>query len=419
MNIPTLAWRNVGRNRRRSALSVVAIAVATLSVVVLFSLLEGMKSDLEHNLTTFYTGDVEIRHRDYGTYEHLNPLHLSVPEAEATRETIAAVDGVEHIVKRITVPGAVMQDDERIGLQAMGVEFEREMRFSEIQDYVVTGSLNAVTNPEGSGDSRVTPVLVGNRVLQRLGLEMGERFTMVVRTATRGTNAMTFRAVAVADFPVQSLNETTFWAPLDRVQRLAQMPDATGEILVGLSDQATGNSERRAQVLRDLRASVPELEVRHFSEIETTYGFMQTAANIYNVIAVFFFLLASTVIINTTMMVIFERRREIGTLEAMGMRSGELIRMFFFEALILGFLGALAGLAGGTGLAVLLGEVGIDMGASMDSVDFEISPVLHPVVNLRSTLLVFVGSIVVSGATSYLPTLRITRIEPVAALREE
>ncbi|MFO8041907.1 MAG: FtsX-like permease family protein [Alkalispirochaeta sp.] len=419
MNIPTLAWRNVGRNRRRSALSVVAIAVATLSVVVLFSLLEGMKSDLEHNLTTFYTGDVEIRHRDYGTYEHLNPLHLSVPEAEATREAVAAVEGVHHAVNRITVPGAVMQDDERIGLQAMGVEFERETRFSEIQEYVVAGSLNAVTNPDGGDDSRVTPVLVGNRVLQRLGLDMGERFTVVVRTATRGTNAMTFRAMAVADFPVQSLNETTFWAPLDRIQRLAQMPGETGEILVGLSDQVTGNSELRAQVMRDLRASVPELEVRHFSEIETTYGFMQTAANIYNVIAIFFFLLASTVIINTTMMVIFERRREIGTLEAMGMRSGELIRMFFFEALILGFLGALAGLAGGTGLALLLGEVGIDMGASMDSVDFEISPVLHPVVNLRSTLLVFVGSIVVSAATSYLPTLRITRIEPVAALREE
>jgi putative ABC transport system permease protein len=420
MNIPTLAWRNVGRNRRRSALSVTAIAVATLSIVMLFSLLEGMKSDLEHNLTTFYTGDVEIRHRDYGTYEHLNPLHLSVPEAESTRASIAAVSGVEHVVNRVTVPGAVMQDDERIGLQAMGVEFDREVGYSEIQEYVVSGSLDAVTDPDASGgDTRITPVLVGNRVLERLGAEMGEPFTLVVRTATRGTNAMTFRAAAVADFPVQSLNETTFWAPLERIQRLARMPGETGQILVGLSDPAAGDSEFRAQVLRDIRGTVPELEVRHFSEIETTYGFMQTATNMYNVIAIVFLLLASTVIINTTMMVIFERRKEIGTLEAMGMRSSELVRMFFLEALILGVIGAFVGLIGGTGLALLLGEVGIDMGASMDSVDFEISPVLHPIVNLRSTLLVFVGAVFVSAATSYIPTIRITRIEPVAALREE
>ncbi|MFW5695426.1 MAG: ABC transporter permease [Alkalispirochaeta sp.] len=419
MNIPTLAWRNVGRNRRRSALSVTAIAVATLSIVVLFSLLEGMKRDLEHNLTTFYTGDVEIRHREYGRYEHLNPLHLSVPEAATTRASIAEVGGVEQVVNRITVPGAVMQDDERIGLQAIGVEFDREAGFSEIQQYVVAGALRDVTEPDGATDSRVTPVLVGNRVMERLGVELGEPFTVVVRTALRGTNAMTFRAAAVADFPVQSLNETTFWAPLDQIQRLARMPGETGKILVGLTDQANRDPDRREGVLRDIRAAAPELEVRHFSEIETTYGFMQTATNMYNVIGIFFLLLASTVVINTTMMVIFERRREIGTLEAMGMRSGELIRMFFYEALILGFLGALIGLVGGTGTALALNQVGIDMGASMDSVDFEISPVLHLVINLRSTLLVFVGAVVVSGVTSYLPTLRITRIEPVAALREE
>ncbi|MFW5826998.1 MAG: ABC transporter permease [Alkalispirochaeta sp.] len=419
MNIPTLAWRNVGRNRRRSALSVTAIAVATLSIVMLFSLLEGMKQDLEHNLTTFYTGDVEIRHQEYGQYEHLNPLHLSVPDAEQTRRTVATVDGVTQAVNRITVSGAVMQDGERIGVQAMGVQFDREREFSEIQRYVVSGDLQRIADPDQSTDPRVTPVLVGNRVMERLGLAPGDQFTVIVRTATRGTNAMTFQAAAVADFPVQSLNETTFWAPLDRIQRLARMRGETGEILVSLTDHANSNPDRRAQVLSAIRARVPDLEVRHFREIETTYGFMQTASNIYNVIGVFFLLLASTVVINTTMMVIFERRREIGMMEAMGMRSSELVRMFFYEALILGFLGALIGLAGGTGLALILNQVGIDMGTSMDSVEFEISPVLHPIVNVRSTLLVFVGAVVVSGVTSYLPTLRIIRIEPVAALREE
>lgn len=419
MNIPTLAWRNVGRNRRRSALSVTAIAVATLSIVMLFSLLEGMKSDLEHNLTTFYTGDVEIRNRDYGRYEHLNPLHLSVSEAETTRSSVAAIDGVQSAISRTTVPGAVLQNDERIGLQAVGVEFDREARFSDIQDYIVSGALQDVTEPDERQDSRITPALVGNRVLRRLDIEMGEPFTLVVRTATRGTNAMTFQAAAVADFPVQSLNESAVWAPLDRIQRLARMPDETGRILVALTDHAAGNSEVRDRVLRDIRATVPGLEVRHFSEIETTYSLMQMATNAYNVIAIVLLLLASTVIINTTMMVIFERRREIGMLEAMGMRSGELIRMFFFEALILGVIGAFVGLAGGTALSLVLGEIGIDMGASMESVDFEISPVLHPIINLRSTLLVFVGAVIVSAGTSYLPTIRITRIEPVAALREE
>jgi putative ABC transport system permease protein len=67
----------------------------------------------------------------------------------------------------------------------------------------------------------------------------------------------------------------------------------------------------------------------------------------------------------------------------------------------------------------VLGQVGLDFSAAMEGVDFEISPVLYPVLNVRSTVVVFLFSVAVSGAVSFIPTRRITRIEPVAALREE
>ncbi|MFP4153049.1 MAG: ABC transporter permease [Alkalispirochaeta sp.] len=415
MKTTTLAWRNIGRNRRRSALSMIAIAIATLSIVLLFSILEGMKSDLEENLTTFFTGEIRIRHDEYGSYEHLNPIHLSVPDLSDTVARVSAVEGVAAAAPRITIPGAVFRESERIGLHAVGVDFDREVAYTGISEYLVAGDLEEVT--DGGADSsgpRVTPALVGNGVLDRLDIELDDQFTIVVRTAQRGTNAMTFRAAAVADFPVESLNERAFWVPLDRAQRLAGMPDQAGEILVRITRDADP-----ASVTDTLSAAVPDLEVLHFSEIESSYSFIELASAMYNVIALFFFLLASTVIVNTTMMAIFERRREIGTLEAMGMGDGELIRMFFIEALILGVIGAFIGLVLGVGGSALLGEIGIDFGASLEGVDFEISPVLYPVINVRSTLFVFVFSVVVSAATSYLPTRKITRIEPVEALREE
>ena len=146
MKLTTIAWRNIGRNRRRSALSITAVAVATLAIVVLFSILEGMKRDLVHNLTTFYTGEVRLRHGEYGRYEHLNPLHLSVEEADRLVRELQALEGVAAAVPRLTVPGAVFRDDERTGLQAVGVDFAAEASFSEIGAYIVAG-----TPPEGSG----------------------------------------------------------------------------------------------------------------------------------------------------------------------------------------------------------------------------------------------------------------------------
>ncbi len=423
MNIPTLAWRNVGRNRRRSALSMTAIAVATMSIVILFSVLEGMRSDLVYNLTTFYTGEVQIRHSEYRTYEHLNPLHLSVDDVSRRLEALDSVDGVAAAVPRLNVSGAVFRDDERTPLQAVGVDFTREATYSSIADYIVAGDADAVTAGAGAGSSpgsspRTTPVIVGRGVLERLSIDVDDQFTLVVRTAMRGTNAMTFRVAAVADFPVAMMNESVFWAPLERIQRLARMPDQVGEILVKM-EPSIRSAAAKDSTTDAVRAAAPDLEVRHFSEISTTYSFIEMASTMYNIIALFFFVLASTVIVNTTMMVIFERRREIGTLEAMGMHGKELLRMFLSEAVILGVLGAAAGLILGVAIVVVLGRTGIDFGASMEGVDMEISSVLYPVLNLRSTAVVLVFSVVVSSITSYFPTRRITQIEPVAALREE
>ena len=418
MKTIVLAWRNIWRNRRRSILSATAIAVATMSIVLLFALLEGMKQDMRRNLTTFYTGEVQLRHPEYRRHEHLSPLHLAVENSPEVANSLADVAGVGPVVERLTVPGAVFLNDERLGLQAVGVDFGAEGAYSSIGDYVVAGDLEAVQKQEprsnqGAGP-RVVGVLAGNGVPERLGLSVGDEFTLVARTARRGTNAMTFRIAAVADFPVPALNEGAFWAPLPDVRRLAGLPDAAGEVLARL----VGDRDRAA-VLADIRAATPELEVRHFSEMETTYAFIRMAGTAYNFIGLFFFLLASTVIVNTTMMVIFERRREIGTLAALGMRDGELIRLFFAEALMIGALGASGGLALGTGIGAVLGRTGIDMSAAMEGVEFELSSVLYPVLNLHSTLLVFAVAVAVSGLTSYIPTRRITRIEPVAALREE
>ncbi len=73
----------------------------------------------------------------------------------------------------------------------------------------------------------------------------------------------------------------------------------------------------------------------------------------------------------------------------------------------------------GIAISLVLGQVGINFSEAMQGVDFEMSTILYPIVNVRSTVVVFFFSIIVSGVTSYFPTRRITKIEPVAALREE
>jgi putative ABC transport system permease protein len=135
------------------------------------------------------------------------------------------------------------------------------------------------------------------------------------------------------------------------------------------------------------------------------------------ILAFMFFLLGSTVIINTTMMVVFERRKEIGTIAAMGMTGPEIVRLFFLEAFFISVLGSLLGVLAGIGLTIPLSRVGLDFSDSMGGVDFQLSPVFYPMLNLRSTVFVFFYSTIVASAASFFPSKKASSVNPIEALR--
>lgn len=414
-----LAWRNIFRNRRRSILSMAAITVAALVITFMFALIAGMKKDMKDNFIHYYTGEVQIRTQQYADYEYLQPIHLAMRGVEEKLTTLEQVEQVKSAVPRLTVPAAVFQEDRRIGLMGVGVDFDREEEYTNISENLLAGEMPTMNaSVSRSNGPRVVPALVGPGLANRLGMELGDTFTILVRTATRGSNAMTFEITGLVEFPVATLMKTMFWAPLPAMQRLVQLPDGAIEILVQLNDRTNAAEATRA-IQAALAGGETELQIRHWSNIETSYSLMQIADVAYGFIGLIFFLLASSVIVNTTMMVIFERKQEIGTLEAMGMRTGQLIKLFLTESFLMSVIGAALGTLIGVGISFLFQNIGIDFTEALQGVDFEMSGILYPQVRLGRSLFVFVFAVVVASITSYFPTRRITRIQPVDALREE
>jgi len=95
MKISNIAWRNVFRNKRRSILSLTAIAVASMGIVLLFGIIDLMKEDMRKNLFNFYTGQIKLRNKKYDTYEHMSPLHLEIDNATFLLKRLSKLDGVK------------------------------------------------------------------------------------------------------------------------------------------------------------------------------------------------------------------------------------------------------------------------------------------------------------------------------------
>ena len=429
MKLWRIALRNVARNKRRSLLSGSAIAVATLSVVLMFSVLGGMLGDLVASALTYDSGHARVRHAEYGRYETLSPVHLAVTGAGAVMERLQGLPQVTGVLPRVRFAGAVYREDRNHGALGLGLDFAREIEVARDRMPRRSGAAGAATLEEfarawqldvyGGSLPRAgeRELLISAPLAEELGLAVGDKLTILTRTALLSTQAWTFTVSGVVGYPIGGMRGLLL-APLDVVQRFLKLTAADGvtEILL-----YTGSEEEvpalTAALAEALPAGDPGLAVQAWSETNPLFSMMQVATRIYDVIALFFFLLATTVIVNTTMMVVFERMKEIGTIAALGMTGAQISRLFFLEALFIGMAAALAGVALGGAIVIPLSQAGLDYSAAMEGVDLNMSDVLYPRLSVRSTVLVFCYAVVVTAAASYWPARKAARLHPVVALR--
>jgi putative ABC transport system permease protein len=430
MKLWRIALRNVARNKRRSLLSGSAITVATLSVVLLFSVLGGMLGDVVATALTYDSGHVRVRHAEYGRYETLNPVHLAVTDAGAVVERLQALPEVTGVLPRVRFAGAIYREQRNHGAFGLGLDFAREIAVARARLPQMSGTAAGAATLEefarawqlavhGGSLPRAgeRELLISAALAEELGLAAGDKLTILTRTALLSTQAWTFTVSGVIGFPIGGMRGLLL-APLDVVQRFLKLTAADGvsEILL-----YTGSEEEVPALTAAVGAALPDADpgfaVQAWTETNPLFSMLQVATRIYDIVALFFFLLATTVIVNTTMMVVFERMKEIGTIAALGMTGPQISRLFFLEALFIGVAAALAGVALGCAIVLPLSQVGLDYSAAMEGVELNMSDVLYPQLSVRSTVLVFCYSIVVTAAASYWPTRKAARLQPVVALR--
>lgn len=405
--LPALAFRNIFRNLRRSSLSAIAIAVSAMAIMALLALLECMEADMQTNLTSYYTGEVRIRHESFEKYERYNPLHLSL-EVDAVLPLAASVEGVEAATSRINFPANLYLNGKNNGALGVGVDFATEVAFIDFPSLLTEGRIPQ----EGENE-----LLIGAILAHELRLNINDKVTVLTSTALRGSNAMTFEIVGIASFPVGGLSSKTLYIPLDRAQYLLRMPGQTQEILLQVAESF--KEQEVAQEVKSLLATSLglETETRAWKDLNMMYSLLSMAKLIYYVMAGVFFILGSTVIINTTMMVIYERMREIGTLGALGMQGKELTRLFLLEGSFISMAGSTVGTLIGLIIIAVLGKVGLNFTEAMSGVDMEISSILYPQVNWWIALFVWFYAILIATLSTLIPSRRASKIQIVEALR--
>ncbi|MBD3235119.1 MAG: hypothetical protein GF330_00255, partial [Candidatus Eisenbacteria bacterium] len=82
-----IAWRNLGRNRRRAAFAIIAIAVGQLAYLATAGLMHGFGEQFFDSLTGPLVGHVQIHHPEY---REERSIDLTLDDLGAKLSTVRA-----------------------------------------------------------------------------------------------------------------------------------------------------------------------------------------------------------------------------------------------------------------------------------------------------------------------------------------
>jgi putative ABC transport system permease protein len=406
MKLGHIAVRNIKRNRKRSILSIIATALATFTIVFMFAYLEGMMNDMRNVSFNYDSGQILIRHIDWD--DKVVSLNRALDNYKSIISLLQKSNPEYIISPRLEFPGTIFDGDITYICSGVGVDFNLEEEYLSLEDRIIQGTIPA--------NSR--EVLMGVGLAEELGLKVGDKFTPITMTRLGASTGITFKVSGLAKFSNPAFTNKTFLVSLEELPKMLRMDGAVTKIIIkGVREDS--QYSQTDKINKMLIESGSNARAIHWKDVGVMLQMMEMASVVYDIMAFFFFILASSVIGNTMLMVVFERKREIGTITAMGMTSLEVTRLFFLEALILGALGALLGIILGAALVIPLSIVGMDLSTYMGDVDFGISYIIFPQLTIKSTLIVFLYSVFVASFISFFPSRSASKVDPVVALRAE
>jgi putative ABC transport system permease protein len=399
-----LAWRNIWRNRRRTIISLLALALGVMAIVSLHSFRIAANEEMIRSVTRGLVGDLQIHGLGYQDSPEIGTV---VPTPRALQARLAAALPGARSEGRVL--GAGLASSNEVATAAMVLGIEPENPSAQALFTLRDGRLLAVRPAH--------EVVIGTALADELDLAPGGELVLVGQGADGSLANDRFTVVGTADAGSAEANATAVFLHLADAQAFFALGDAVHMIIVRWpGDEAPAGAAGR---VREAMGDAGALEVLPWTAILPELdGSMRAKARNTHVIDVIVFLIVALGVLNTMTMSTFERTRELGVMASLGTRRGRILGMILLETVLLGLLGfALGvGLAGallyGFGSAHLgaLGGGGDVMGVRLpDTIRLTIhaSPVVSAAVVAVLTML----------AGGLLPALRAARLQPVDAMR--
>jgi putative ABC transport system permease protein len=398
----SLAFRNIVRQKRRSAIAVGAIAFGVVALILASGFIEWIFWGMREATIESHLGHIQISRPGYQEAGKADPYAFLLPNVAPKLEAANEPHQIKVVAPRLSFGGLISHGEATLSFIGDGVDPQKQAAFDNSLQIVAGRNLSAA-DPKG--------IIIGAGLARNLGVGIGDRVVLLANTASKGVNAVEVTIRGLFHTVTKSYDDSALRMPIETARQLLRIKGSHIWMLL-LDDTVETDT-----VLAKLGNRLPrnEFEIAPWYALADFYNktvtlFSKQIQGIKLIIA--FIILLS--ISNTMTMSVMERIGEIGTYMALGTKRASIMCRFMSEGVLLGCLGGLLGLVIGLLLAAAISSVGIPMPPPPGMARGYMGEILVTWNIALESLMLAVGT---TFAASVYPAWKASRIQIVDALR--
>jgi ABC-type lipoprotein release transport system permease subunit len=327
--IEKLAWRNVWRNRVRSLVVVLAIAVGLFGTLFVAAISSGMIIRIVQSTINNDISDLQIHSDSYVISEELSDVF---PQGEIQPVIDRNSAFIESYAYRVKVEAMATSANGSHQITVLGIDKEMESRVNGIHELIVEGTYFDTK-------TKLKEICVGRKLVEKLDVRLGSKIVLSFADVEGNIMYESFKITGI-----YKSNSSEF----DKVNTYVLQNDLIPILKTGESNFHEAalriSEENLDQVFESLNQGLPGYQVLRWFEINKTLRALSSMMDLSTFIMIIIVLTALIFgVINTMLMVVMERRKELGMLRALGMNNFLIGRMIVLETVVLGIIGAIIG----------------------------------------------------------------------------
>jgi ABC-type lipoprotein release transport system permease subunit len=347
-----IAFRDLGRNRRRTLLTMLAVVIGLALTIMISGVIAGVFDSALSSSISLDTGHVQVRHESYATEKASLEWQYLLDDSDELLASAAGTEGVTAVAPALWASGFLNTVDDSVAVRITGIDPESSYH-DPIRQGIIAGEYLQIDDLDG--------VLLGRKLAEEMEISPGSKVSLLVGTSDGEMDEDIFTVRGIFSTGLVIYDGGMVYMPLPKAQAITRAGDRISAVILLTEDVEA------ADLVADALRS-PGRNVLTWEDMNSLILIAVQQGNaIYSLIYGIVILIVAVIIANTLLMSVFERTRELGILAALGMKGRQIMTMILLEAGTLALLGTILGIILGTLLVWYLSFNGIDMGEDVAS----------------------------------------------------